>query len=62
MARHKSKTTGMKKNIKNEKLSIRAAARALGVDWGHLRRVLIGERKSRSLMKRYRALVKGGTR
>ena len=45
----------IKKNKRNA-LSIRAAARALDVDWSHLSRVIKGERVSRRLLMRYRAL------
>ena len=37
---------------------VRAAARALGCNHGHLSRVLRGERASKSLMRRYRQLKK----
>jgi hypothetical protein len=36
-----------------------AAASELAVTYSHLRRVLAGERKSRSLLARYRALTAG---
>ncbi len=41
---------------KQERLSIRAAAKRLGVEQSHLNRVVRGLRESRSLMHRYRAL------
>jgi hypothetical protein len=35
---------------------VKAAARELGCDYSHLRRVVLGLRESRSLMRCYRAL------
>jgi hypothetical protein len=45
---------------KQKRLSIRKAADMLGVDFGHLARVLKHERVSRSLMLRYRELRRNG--
>lgn len=47
------------KRGKNKYVGIVSDAAALGVERTHLFRVLNGERNSRSLMRRYRAL-KGG--
>lgn len=39
-------------------ITLRKAADALGVNNSHLYRVLVGERDSRSLMRRYQELLK----
>jgi len=39
-------------------LSLSECARRLGVNKGHLSRVLRGERQSKSLLERYRALIR----
>lgn len=44
---------------KRQRLSIRKAAALLDTDWSHLARVVRGERVSRSLLRRYRALSSG---
>lgn len=42
-------------------LGVRAAARLLGCNHGHLSRVLRGQRESRSLTQRYNQLKKEAT-
>jgi hypothetical protein len=44
------------------RLSLRRAAEKLNCEHSHLRRVLIGERSSRSLLQRYRELIGEGAK